>query len=102
MYYYYLICLGDHKQLRPSNAEYKLAKDFNFNISLFERMVNSGVPYCTLREQHRMRPEVSSLITPAIYPDLLNHSSVFNRPHIRGVTKDLFFLNHSKFETEVF
>lgn len=64
-------------------------------------MVNSDVPYYTLNEQHRMRPELSSLVTPTIYPNLLNHESVFNRPHVRGVNKDLFFLNHNHYETEV-
>ncbi|XP_015379679.1 PREDICTED: NFX1-type zinc finger-containing protein 1-like [Diuraphis noxia] len=97
----HLILIGDHKQLRPSTAVYKLAKEFHFDISLFERMVNNDVPYYALAEQHRMRPEVSSLITPVIYPNLLNHISVLNRPHIRGVTKDIFFLNHTNFETEV-
>uniref|UniRef100_A0A2S2NW97 NFX1-type zinc finger-containing protein 1 n=2 Tax=Schizaphis graminum TaxID=13262 RepID=A0A2S2NW97_SCHGA len=97
----HLILIGDHKQLRPSTAVYKLAKEFNLDISLFERMVNSDVPYYPLGEQHRMRPEVSSLITPAIYPNLLDHISVLNRPHIRGVIKDIFFINHTNFETEV-
>lgn len=92
---------GDHKQLRPSNAVYKLAKDFHFDISLFERMVNNDVPCYTLGEQHRMRPEISSLITPNIYPQLKNHISVNNREHVRGVTKDLFFLNHNMYEHEV-
>jgi len=45
---------SDHKQLHPSNAVNKLAKYFNFDISLFERMVNNGVPCYTLREQHRI------------------------------------------------
>lgn len=97
----FLILIGDHKQLRPSTAVYKLAKEFHLDISLFERMVNSDVPYYALGEQHRMRPEVSSLITPAIYPNLIDHISVLNRPHIRGVTKDIFFINHTNFETEV-
>lgn len=92
---------GDHKQLRPSTSVYKLAKDYHFDISLFERMVNNNIPYYILDEQHRMRPEVSSLIAPAIYPNLINHVSVMDRPHIRGVTKDLFFLNHTNFESEV-
>jgi len=78
-----------------------LAKDFNFDISLFERMVNNEVPCYTLGEQHRMRPEIASLITPSIYNELKNHISVHNREHIRGVTKDLFFLNHNIYENEV-
>ncbi|XP_050443204.1 NFX1-type zinc finger-containing protein 1-like [Adelges cooleyi] len=97
----HLILIGDHKQLRPSNAVYKLAKNYNFDISLFERMVNNGVPCYTLGEQHRMRPEISSLITPSIYSNLRNHISVYNRDHILGVTKDLFFVNHNVFEKEV-
>lgn len=92
---------GDHKQLRPSNAVYKLAKDFKFDISLFERMVNNNVPCYTLGEQHRMRPEISSLITPTIYSELKNHVSVYDRKHVCGVTKDLFFLNHNVYEIEV-
>uniref|UniRef100_A0A2H8TVB5 Helicase required for RNAi-mediated heterochromatin assembly 1 n=1 Tax=Melanaphis sacchari TaxID=742174 RepID=A0A2H8TVB5_9HEMI len=97
----HLILIGDHKQLRPSNAVYKLAKDFNFDISLFERMVNNEVPCYMLGEQHRMRPEIASLITPSIYNELKNHISVHNREHICGVTKDVFFLNHNVYEKEV-
>lgn len=98
----FFLFIGDHKQLRPSNAVYKLAKDFNFDISLFERMVNNEVPCYTLGEQHRMRPEIASLITPSIYPELKNHISVYNRENVRGVTKDLFFLNHNIHEKEVY
>lgn len=64
-------------------------------------MVNNDVPCYTLGEQHRMRPEIASLITPTIYPDLKNHISVYNRESVHGVTKDLFFLNHNVYETEV-
>lgn len=98
----FFLFIGDHKQLRPSNAVYKLAKDYNFDISLFERMVNNEVPCYTLGEQHRMRPEIASLITPSIYPELKNHISVYNRENVRGVTKDLFFLNHNIHEKEVY
>ncbi|XP_026819027.1 NFX1-type zinc finger-containing protein 1-like [Rhopalosiphum maidis] len=97
----HLILIGDHKQLRPSNAVYKLAKNFNFDISLFERMVNNEVPCYTLGEQHRMRPEIVSLITPSIYNELKSHISVNNRENIRGVTKNMFFLNHNVYEKEV-
>jgi len=80
---------------------YKLAKNYNFDISLFERMVNNQVPCYTLGEQHRMRPEIASLICPSIYSELKNDTSVYNRDHIRGVTKDIFFLNHNMYENEV-
>lgn len=64
-------------------------------------MVNNNVPCYTLGEQHRMRPEIASLVSPIIYPKLKNHSTVYNREHVRGVTKDLFFLNHNIYEKEV-
>ena len=38
----HLILIGDHKQLRPSPTVYKLAKDFNLDVSLFERMIANG------------------------------------------------------------
>lgn len=80
---------------------YKLAKEYNFDISLFERMVNNNVPCYTLGEQHRMRPEIASLVAPIIYPELKNHYSVENREGVRGVVKNLFFLNHNEYEKEV-
>ena len=35
----HLILIGDHQQLKPSPTVYELAKKFNLEISLFERMV---------------------------------------------------------------
>lgn len=64
-------------------------------------MVNNSVPCYTLGVQHRMRPEIASLICPTIYPILKNHTFVFNRENVRGVTKNLFFLNHNVYEKEV-
>lgn len=64
-------------------------------------MVNNGVPCYSLGVQHRMRPEIASLITPSIYPQLQNHTSVYNREEIRGITKNMFFLNHNIYEKEV-
>lgn len=63
-------------------------------ISLFERMVLNKIQCYTLDVQHRMRPEISSLICPMIYPDLKDHESVLNRPSILGVEKSIFFIDH--------
>ena len=38
----HLILIGDHKQLRPEVKVHELAKDYNLEISLFERMINNG------------------------------------------------------------
>lgn len=44
--------------------------------------------------QHRMRPEISKLICPMIYPHLKDHESVLNRAPINGIEKSLFFIDH--------
>ncbi|KAA0200391.1 hypothetical protein HAZT_HAZT003233 [Hyalella azteca] len=57
--------------------------------------------YDTLQYQHRMRPEISSLLVPAIYPELEDHPSVQGRDHIRGVERSVFFVSHLEKEQEV-
>jgi len=99
-----LVCgqyTGDHQQLRPSPAVYRLARDFNFDISLFERMVKNRIHCAVLKVQHRMRPEVAELIVPSIYPELVNHSSVLQYETIRGMLKSVFFITHNHPEEEV-
>uniref|UniRef100_A0A1B6E310 RZ-type domain-containing protein n=1 Tax=Clastoptera arizonana TaxID=38151 RepID=A0A1B6E310_9HEMI len=97
----HLILIGDHKQLRPKPAEYKLAKEFHLDISLFERMINNNMAPNLLCTQHRMRPQISKLLVPTIYPKLNDHTSVHNRENIRGMESNLFFFNHSNFEEEI-
>lgn len=94
----HLILIGDHKQLRPTTAVYHLAKKYNLEISLFERMVSNGMHCQTLEVQHRMRPEIAKLIVPAVYPKLENHSSVHYYPPIQGLTTNMFFISHNKEE----
>ena len=95
-----LILIGDHKQLRPNPNEYYLAKKYNLDISLFERLIIAGIPHATLQIQHRMRPEIAGLVCPFIYPTLLNHESVLKYENIRGVTTNMYFFNHQYPEAE--
>ncbi|XP_013397904.1 NFX1-type zinc finger-containing protein 1-like [Lingula anatina] len=95
----HLILIGDHQQLRPNPAFYVLAKKFNLDISLFERMVRNGMHCDRLAIQHRMRPEISRLLVPEIYDHLLDHESVFQYENVRGVEENLFFIDHN-FEEE--
>lgn len=92
---------GDHQQLRPSPATFKLAREYNFDISLFERMLKNKLHCDVLKVQHRMRPEIVNLIVPAIYPELLNHNSVLQYEKIRGMLNSVFFITHSHPEEEV-
>ncbi|XP_012266799.2 NFX1-type zinc finger-containing protein 1-like [Athalia rosae] len=94
-----VILIGDHKQLRPKPATYELEKYYNLDISLFERIVKMRDKCTQLVIQHRMRPEISALLTPSIYEKLSNHISVYSHPMVKGMNKSLFFLNHSNEES---
>ena len=95
----HLILIGDHQQLRPNPTVYELAKHYNLDVSLFERMVKNGVPFTRLRLQHRMRPEISKMLEHIyVNPKLENHESVMNFENIKGVAHNAFFLDHSESE----
>ena len=89
-----LIMIGDHKQLQPKANCYKLEKKYDFCVSLFEKLAKNGFPFVTLEVQHRMRPEIASLIHPSIYDKLLNHDVVHHYGDVKGVGKNLFFIDH--------
>ncbi|XP_046620436.1 NFX1-type zinc finger-containing protein 1-like isoform X3 [Neodiprion virginianus] len=90
----HLILIGDHKQLRPKVAVHKLGSKYNFNISLFERMVNNRGSCTQLGHQHRMRPEIARLICPSVYKILHNHECVLEYPPVMGLEKNVFFITH--------
>lgn len=95
----HIILIGDHKQLRPKASVYQLGTKYNLNISLFERMVNIRGNCTQLAHQHRMRPQIAKLICPSIYETLYNHQSVLDYPRVKGLEKNLFFLNHNNRES---
>lgn len=99
-----LIMIGDHKQLRPK-CSYELSVEqgdgYDLNRSLFERLVLKGFPHVTLTQQHRMRPEISSLIRNLTYPELTDADSTLNRANLRGFRDNLVFVNHSHPELEL-
>ncbi|XP_019395339.1 PREDICTED: NFX1-type zinc finger-containing protein 1, partial [Crocodylus porosus] len=97
----HLVLIGDHQQLRPSANVYDLAKNFNLEMSLFERLVKVGLPFVRLNYQHRMRPEIAQLLTPHIYQELENHPSVLTYENIKGVVSNLFFVEHDFPEEEI-
>lgn len=97
----HLVLIGDHKQLRPNPADYVVGKNLKLEISLFERFINNGIECYTLNIQHRMRPEISTLLVPTIYPKLLDHPSVQHRDKIKGIDKNVFFITHNVPEQEI-
>merc|ERR1719319_43912 len=97
----HLILIGDHQQLRPNPTVYELAKTYNLDVSLFERLIRNGLAFSKLEIQHRMRPDISKLLVPHIYKELQDHPSVFEYPVVRGVKSNMFFIDHTKAENEV-
>ncbi|XP_067035451.1 NFX1-type zinc finger-containing protein 1-like isoform X3 [Acropora muricata] len=95
----HLILIGDHQQLRPNPNVYNLQINYDFDVSLFERMIKNGMEFATLCLQHRMRPEIAKLLDHIyVDPKLENHDSVLKFESIRGVQRNLFFLEHSERE----
>ena len=99
-----LILIGDHKQLRPKVNNYKLTVEkgegYDLNRSLFERLILKGLPHRTLHQQHRMRPEISTLIRSLTYPDLVDAPDTQGRPDIRGLQSNVIFISHEHREDE--
>ena len=44
----HLVLIGDHEQLRPSTAVYRLSTQYNLDVSLFERLVRNGIEQVTV------------------------------------------------------
>lgn len=80
---------------------YELAKMYNMDVSLFERMVNNNVHCVTLNTQYRMRPEIANLIRPIIYKNLVDDDIVKQYPNIIGMSRNLYFINHTELESGV-
>jgi hypothetical protein len=93
-----LVLIGDHKQLRPKISNYSLTVEkgngYNLNQSLFERLVVAGVPHTTLNRQHRMRPEISTLVRFLTYPELEDAPKTKGRPPLRGFQDNVIFVSH--------
>ncbi|EGG25206.1 NF-X1-type zinc finger-containing protein [Cavenderia fasciculata] len=99
----HLIMIGDHEQLKPTNSVYQLAKKYQLDLSLFERIIRNGMNYKTLYTQRRMVPNISQNIL-AIYPKMQNHHSVVERAKqlgntLRGMPSNIHFLDHRNLES---
>lgn len=99
----HLILIGDHQQLRPKINNYALSVEkgngYDLNRSLFERLVLAGYPHSTLAKQHRMCPEISSLVRDLTYPDLEDDPKTLGRVAPRGLQDRVIFINHEYLET---
>ncbi|KAM6298780.1 LOW QUALITY PROTEIN: NFX1-type zinc finger-containing protein 1 [Aegotheles albertisi] len=97
----HLILIGDHQQLHPSANVYDLAKNFNLEVSLFERLVSVDFPFVHLKYQHCMRPEIAQLLSPHDNQELEDYPSVVKYENIKGVLANLLFVEHDFPEQEI-
>ena len=99
-----LALIGDHKQLRPKVNNYALTVEkgdgYDLNRSLFERLVLAGYPHTTLTNQHRMCPEISSIVRHLTYPNLLDDKKTLDRPSPRGLQDRVIFFSHDHPEAD--
>ncbi|RHZ73529.1 hypothetical protein Glove_230g154 [Diversispora epigaea] len=106
----HLILIGDHNQLRPKintvsfplSNESPMGKDYKFDISLFERLVNGEqsmrLERTQLLTQRRMRNEISDLVRKTLYPKLEDHSCTEKYPKVKGIQHNVYFMHHEKCE----
>ncbi|KAH7112883.1 P-loop containing nucleoside triphosphate hydrolase protein [Dendryphion nanum] len=96
----HMILVGDHQQLRP-HCQIRDLEELNFNISLFERMVQNDIEFACLLRQRRMVPEIRRLLEPIYGNALRDHPTVKdskNRPDVEGMggTNSFFFTHEWK------
>ncbi|XP_050528979.1 NFX1-type zinc finger-containing protein 1-like isoform X2 [Daktulosphaira vitifoliae] len=91
----HLIIIGDLKPERPKLSSYSLAKGYNFNQTLIDRLINNGMPLYQLTKQFRMRPEILSIVLPCFNQKLKNSELTKNLPSVNGISKNVFFLDHN-------
>ena len=89
----HLVLIGDHKQLRPQINCFKLERDFNFDLSMMERLINNQIPYTTLAAQNRMRPDISKYLLD-IYPELTDSHRVHRNLPVSCLSQNMFFWDH--------
>ena len=99
----HLILIGDHQQLRPKPYNYEIATKYNFDISMFERLINNDIPYAHLKYQRRMKPKFANFVR-IIYgeKDYVDYEDVKNneKVEIKGLTTDMLIITHNKYEID--
>ena len=96
-----LILIGDHKQLKPKPYNYELETKYNFNVSMFERLINNNIPYAALKYQRRMKPKFADFVR-IIYGDTvyIDHEDVLHKESVKGIENDMYIITHDKLEGE--
>eukprot|EP01029_Cantina_marsupialis_P015169 TRINITY_DN331_c0_g1_i2.p1 TRINITY_DN331_c0_g1~~TRINITY_DN331_c0_g1_i2.p1 ORF type:complete len:1916 (-),score=604.98 TRINITY_DN331_c0_g1_i2:289-6036(-) len=98
-----LIQIGDHNQLQPSlacNMNRDHDKSLGLGFSLFERLVSCGYDHIMLDVQHRMIPQISSLVGPFYDYKLKDGPNVTKRDDVTGLDASVYFIDSDQFEDD--
>ncbi|KAL4433368.1 hypothetical protein ABPG74_017472 [Tetrahymena malaccensis] len=93
-----MILIGDHQQLKPNANSYLMEKEYNMNISLFQRLIANNLEYACLNVQMRMAPEFSDYVRliynkPNQYQDSIVVQQYDRKFH--GFPSNMMFFMHS-------
>lgn len=100
------ILIGDHLQLRPKANRWEFETlnladaQFGYDVSLLERLANSGIPLVTLTTQYRMYPDISRISRGILYPMVKDAAQVHQHPPVAGMRERVFWFDHQAPETE--
>lgn len=98
-----LVLIGDHKQLRPTTGSLITARHFNFEVSMFERLIiHQGVICIPLTLQRRMHPLIADLVRVTRFYEHYEDSeddAVKDQVLING--RNVFFYDHQNIEQSV-
>ncbi|KAJ5780761.1 hypothetical protein N7457_005921 [Penicillium paradoxum] len=108
-----ILMAGDHCQLGPTVKSDWRSNPFYLQLrfSLFERLIEGANKSIMLQVQHRVHPDISTLVSQTFYKDkLIDHDSTrtarayflrgFNRVRF-GIESNLLFLDFSLSRTEM-
>ncbi|XP_034488930.1 NFX1-type zinc finger-containing protein 1-like [Drosophila innubila] len=88
----HVILIGDHKQLKPYTGN---DAHQGLQVSLFERLINNQFPVTVLNLQYRMRPCIAKLLVPTFYDKLEDDESVIAYENVKGMSANMYFVNHN-------
>ncbi|XP_075239108.1 NFX1-type zinc finger-containing protein 1-like isoform X1 [Convolutriloba macropyga] len=97
-YVEHLVLIGDHKQLRPRVEVHELVREYNFDVSMMERLIKGKMQYVQLKCQNRMRPQISKYLRH-IYPELEDGPKTFKIKPVPLFETSFLFWTHSHPET---
>ncbi|RIA96822.1 hypothetical protein C1645_754039 [Glomus cerebriforme] len=95
----HLIMFGDIQYSKP-DVKSRTTQDYGLDVSLFERWIKCDGKFMCLNQQCRMNPDVFELVRTFYDKKETENVAANNINNIKGVTSNVFFMTHDKFDDE--